>query len=135
MSEQPKKRPWLQFHLSTAVVLMFVAAGLLWANMRGEEKETVEGYRVGSTDYIEFVYYEVRGWPFWFVSHGANFACRKDLAEQFQSTWRQMPSDNLSTVSKENSLGLAGDVLIALAALCATLVGCEYRIRRQERRP
>jgi len=25
MSEAPKKRPWLQFHLSTAVVLMFVA--------------------------------------------------------------------------------------------------------------
>ena len=28
----PKKRPWLQYHLSTAVVLMFVAAGLLWLN-------------------------------------------------------------------------------------------------------
>ena len=26
MSDAPKKRPWLQFHLSTAVVLLFVAA-------------------------------------------------------------------------------------------------------------
>ncbi len=34
MDETPKKRPWFQFHLSTAVVLMFVAAGLLWLNMR-----------------------------------------------------------------------------------------------------
>ena len=27
------RRPWFQFHLSTAVVLMFVAGGLMWANM------------------------------------------------------------------------------------------------------
>ena len=33
MSEQPKRR-WFQFHLSTAIVLMFVAGGLLWLNMR-----------------------------------------------------------------------------------------------------
>lgn len=33
MDEKPRKRPWFQFHLSTAVVLMFVAAGLLWLNM------------------------------------------------------------------------------------------------------
>jgi hypothetical protein len=34
MTDAPKKRPWLQFHLSTAVVLMFVAAGLMCANVR-----------------------------------------------------------------------------------------------------
>jgi hypothetical protein len=33
MSDTPKKRPWFQFHLSTAVVLMFVAAGQLWMNL------------------------------------------------------------------------------------------------------
>lgn len=27
-------RPWFQLHLSTAVVLMFVAGGLLWANTK-----------------------------------------------------------------------------------------------------
>jgi hypothetical protein len=32
----PQERPWFQFHLSTAVVLMFVAAGLLWLNVAGE---------------------------------------------------------------------------------------------------
>jgi len=29
MSNAPKKRPWFQIHLSTCVVLMFVAGGLL----------------------------------------------------------------------------------------------------------
>jgi hypothetical protein len=33
MDENPKKRPWFQFHLSTAVVLMFVAAILLYLNL------------------------------------------------------------------------------------------------------
>ena len=32
MIEQAKKRPLFQIHLSTAVVLMFVAGGLIWAN-------------------------------------------------------------------------------------------------------
>ena len=31
----PNQRQWLQVHLSTAVVLMFAAGGLIWANVRG----------------------------------------------------------------------------------------------------
>jgi len=34
MSDSPeKKRPWFQYYLSTAVVLMFVLSGLLWLNI------------------------------------------------------------------------------------------------------
>ena len=32
MSE-PRPRRWFQLHLTTAIVLMLVAAGLVWANM------------------------------------------------------------------------------------------------------
>src|SRR5476651_69291 len=32
MSDMPKRRFW-QIHLSTAVLLMFVSSGLLWANL------------------------------------------------------------------------------------------------------
>ncbi|MCY3018452.1 MAG: hypothetical protein NTW87_05400 [Planctomycetota bacterium] len=32
MTDAPKKRAWLQFHLSTAVVLMFVAGGIMALN-------------------------------------------------------------------------------------------------------
>jgi hypothetical protein len=34
MNEQPKKRTWFQIHLSTAIVMMFVAGGLIWVNLR-----------------------------------------------------------------------------------------------------
>jgi len=30
------RRKWLQVHLSTAVILMFVAGGLIWANQEGQ---------------------------------------------------------------------------------------------------
>src|SRR5438105_4088179 len=32
MTDSPKRR-WFQIHLSTAIVLMFVAGGLLWMNL------------------------------------------------------------------------------------------------------
>ncbi|MCY3018537.1 MAG: hypothetical protein NTW87_05840 [Planctomycetota bacterium] len=37
----PRKRPFFQFHLSTAVVLMFVAGVLLWANLQTPLKSFV----------------------------------------------------------------------------------------------
>jgi len=33
MNDAPKKRPLFQIHLSTCNVLMFVAGGLMWANL------------------------------------------------------------------------------------------------------
>jgi hypothetical protein len=33
MSDAPKKRRWFQYHLSTAVVVMFVASAFLLANL------------------------------------------------------------------------------------------------------
>ncbi len=38
VTEPPRKRPRLQFHLSTAIVLTFVAGTLMWANLRADEK-------------------------------------------------------------------------------------------------
>src|SRR5437868_13219387 len=37
----PRKR--FQFHLSTAIVMMFVAGGLIWANVRGYKAEHIYG--------------------------------------------------------------------------------------------
>ena len=39
MSDKPR-RAWFQIHLSTAIVLMFVASGLMWANMRAVPTES-----------------------------------------------------------------------------------------------
>jgi uncharacterized membrane protein len=46
MTDAPKKRPWFQFHLSTAVVLMVMAGGLLGANLlRDTTREPEETLR------------------------------------------------------------------------------------------
>src|SRR5579864_7254057 len=52
MSEKPK-RPWLRFHLSTAIVMMIVVGGLLWANTRLTDRL--------DDPFGSFV--ECRGWP------------------------------------------------------------------------
>ena len=43
MSETVKKRAWFQIHLSTTIVLMFVAAGIMWLNLvpREDTKNTL----------------------------------------------------------------------------------------------
>ncbi len=56
-----KNRPLFQFHLSTAIVLMFVAAGLLWMNLnpRRDMHHADVGYL---------------GWPVWFHVRDLNNA-------------------------------------------------------------
>jgi hypothetical protein len=56
---EPPRRKRFQIHLSTAIVLMFVAGGLIWAN-RIEKL---------STSRIEFAEYTHAGWPFWALNH------------------------------------------------------------------
>ena len=51
------RRPWFQVHLSTAIVLMFVAGGLLWANATPQVEYS------GNTPW-EITY----GWPY--IFHG-----------------------------------------------------------------
>ena len=43
MSDAPKKRPWLQFHISTAIIMMFVAGGLMWLNLHGRADRVYPG--------------------------------------------------------------------------------------------
>src|SRR5262245_3611696 len=40
------KRRWFQFHLSTAIILMFVAGGLMWANFRTAETGKLIGFPI-----------------------------------------------------------------------------------------
>ncbi|MCY3018205.1 MAG: hypothetical protein NTW87_04125 [Planctomycetota bacterium] len=59
MSEQPKKRPWFQFHLSTAVTVMFVAAAFLGTNMCGHNTDILlQEHRMGDI-YHRYAF----GWP------------------------------------------------------------------------
>ena len=62
MAEPAEKtrRRWFQFHLSTAVVLMIAAAGLLWVNVVKHFAITATGLRIYSLLY----WY---GWPIRFL--------------------------------------------------------------------
>jgi len=55
----PRKRPLFQFHLSTAVILMFVAGGLIWLNVN--ERHFGRGAE-GSLIWVVSDEYG-RGWP------------------------------------------------------------------------
>jgi hypothetical protein len=124
VSEQPKKRLF-QFSLATAVVLMFVAAGLLWANLLEHENpgclldQKLEWGRVSServnTDYI--LGGGPRGWPFVYLQYVYAGGQRGGL-----SAWKEW-----------HLLCLALDVLLAFAVLLTTAVVCEHLIRRKER--
>ena len=58
------RRRWFQFRLSTAIALMFVAGGFIWANSRWRLGDIP--YEAFSAEY-EDVETEVCGWPYPFA--------------------------------------------------------------------
>ncbi|MCY3017909.1 MAG: hypothetical protein NTW87_02605 [Planctomycetota bacterium] len=141
MDEKPKKRPWFQFHLSTAVVLMFVVGGLVWLNTRkirpypplGElpppaSDELVEhnwsifvggtiAFPPGSGGPIQCE--DFRGWP-WHYYVDQSLPCWRSGSE-----WKLVHKHVLSY------LVLIADILVALVILSFVAFLCEWRIRRQ----
>lgn len=105
------KRPWFQFHLSTAIILMFVAAGLLWLNLNPPGGERwLPGFYVGL---LEPGYWSVaRGWPY--------------------TCWNMYGNERDSHVTWYYG-HLTVDVVIAAGILVFVAVVCEWRIRRNQR--
>ncbi|HYG78437.1 MAG TPA: hypothetical protein VEK08_25775 [Planctomycetota bacterium] len=102
------KPRWFQLHLSTCVVLMFVAGGLLWANL-------VERKQIDSDNRV----WAHLGWPIWFTStfKGGWISIGKpERWYEFHSTW------------------LVFDVLIGLALLFTVATAIESYLRRREDR-
>ena len=108
MTETPKKRPWFQYHLSTAVILMFVAGGLLWMNM---------------TPYQNYLYRNdtIYGWP---------LAC-------YVQTRDYLDYIGLATFCFHDVgllyINLLINIMVNLGIIVAIAIMCEYPIRRKER--
>ena len=118
MSDTPKKRPFFQFHLSTLIVLTFLAARLLWANMAGQEWVSQSNHAPHVT-YCNTDY----GWPVHSVTR--YFVTEVDGK-------RIEPSHLVSDIWKWQ--WCACDAIVALA-ICGTIAFLlERRIRRRERR-
>ena len=107
MSE--KKRRWFQIHLSTAIVMMFVAGTMMWINFRlaGSYVRTE-----GNINWLE----STSGWPVAIVRRSDDW-----------HHWR-IP------VTLENIWAISINALAAALICLAADRICEWRIRRREAR-
>ena len=106
------KSPRLQLHFSTCIVLMFVAGGLLWANVRPQSIE-VELSNDVPLNPDPLVIGIVRGWP-------TTFHVEYLFAD---SNYGYLPW---------NRTHLLINIITNLAILAVTAFACEWRIRRRE---
>ena len=119
MTLEPKKpRRWrLQLHLSTAVILMFTAGGIIWANCVGDVTDYYF-YADGSKDPIERSY----GWPQPFLY--------ENLLEWH---WPYLVKRNSFNSMPTASYAIF-DFIVALAILTVVWLICEGFIRYREGR-
>src|SRR5579862_22503 len=126
---EPPRGARFQIHLSTAIVLMFVAGALIWANVNEREyvfeTDDAEFYRVGDVIYWFEIQHAEHGWPFYAVQRRIKFPALKndktvDRGEVVPSIWRTGP--------------IIYNALIALAILDAVWFLCEWQIRRRAAR-
>ena len=111
-AQQAMTRHWLQIHLSTAIVLMFVAAAMLGANIVERSTRIVDG-----ADNYRLVF---QGWPLRFRS--------EPWIYKFVTGWPGDPTDwRIDWFKLLLNIGLCA---VALAVL---LIILEYRIRRRKR--
>ena len=118
MADMPKKRPLFQLHLSTCVVLMLVAGGLLYPNIHWRTTELRHAFWLNS-QLIEAPC-EIRGWPSVAEYRAANLP----NADVF------VDSTEYSALENAKSGNWVGG--IALVFLIGVFL--EWRIRRERQR-
>jgi len=127
-----RKRGWFQIHLSTCVVLMFVAGALIWAN--------TESYviisklpRLEEEPQLHSVTAK-RGWPFPYVSqHLLDSTGISDTAQERNACLGYLAA--VGWRSEEiSAMGVLYDSLVAMIALAVVALSSERLLRRWERR-
>ena len=129
-TKQPaKKRRWFQFHLSTAIVMMFVAGGLLWANLHHRVVESGsmiwDGPIPGPPGSSGWAMYQRWGYGFPFEAVGTDLdvqGCplRKNTLDELSPAWHWV--------------GLLGNLTIGIVVVLLVGSACEWLIRRRERK-
>ena len=129
MNGKPK-RPWFQIHLSTAIVLMFVASGLMWANfsvnnaelLRKIDKENQQR-QSASKKYINPFYHD-QMIPFDFAQKECGWPITAYFCE----------SQIIILAPEWRLVGVMVDATVALVLLISIAVGSERLVRRREAR-
>jgi hypothetical protein len=141
VSDQPRKRPLFQFHLSTAIVMMFVAAGLLWANLTPTVgfKETRRKEFVPSNTMETFTLHVEEtlhywGWPRQAASQVIKSTASTDKPVDFEDIYMwETPFGPLAVDIMWP--GVAFNTVVAVCLLAGVMLFLEWLIRRKERRP
>jgi hypothetical protein len=138
-----RKRPWFQFHLSTAIVLMFVAGGLIWANVT-EQCVGTEGltWEKQVRRLEEHLLYGV-GWPWTFLG----FTRKRVVPPEEPQGVCRLPSEQ-AWLDEAKAWGngdyrdgwlrwdaLALDFAVTVMILATVACVCEWLIRRREHMP
>jgi hypothetical protein len=121
------RRPWFQIHLSTAIVMMFVAGGLIWTNIYVRHSKWKNSFGIDIDAYD-------RGWPYTFHP-----AYRSEFTRPF---YEPAPGTGIVEVlcyKIERQLDIEPmaiffNTAIATSLLLAFCFGCEYFLRRREAR-
>jgi len=115
-----KRRAWFQIHLSTAIVMMFVAGGLMWMNMRLQRFEDLP-FDANKQEYLKIGWIEAYGWP--------KYAFIRCPLYGGSAVYREM-GVNESFLLSYAAINLA----TAITILLLTTFLCERQIRRREAR-
>src|SRR5258708_4146262 len=106
---EPPRRMRIQIHLSTAIVLMFVAGGIIWANITPEEvRPGIPPTDIRGIDAYPFTGY---GWP----------------AVAWER-WRYLKDDPNEATYFVRGYYLTFDIFVALAILFAVWFVSEHLI-------
>lgn len=117
------KRPKFQIHLSTSIVLMFVAGILIWANTRNQAhavKDTYAPFGIDESTGAELTP-EFYGWPMFAYSNGSLYVRASKPHFRY---WSDEPK-----IFKERALL---DAFVGLYILLATATFCEWFIHLRE---
>ena len=115
----PPRRSRFQIHLSTAIVMMFAAGALIWANVR-TEKERYDALSIALFQPTsEYNGYELYGWPIKAIRYRKG----RESVTGF--------IDERPVAIHTNYSRVLLDTLIALGILFPTWFVCEWLIRRR----
>ena len=127
MTDKPRS-PWFQLHLSTATVLMFVAGGLLWANVRVTKASQLVHFRSVNGPGEETIIWFSKGFP-------VSFDRWSPTVSRDVLVLRGAPAPTFTDELYENPYTwIAFDIVVSILILASVLAICEWLIRRREAR-
>ena len=123
---EPPRRKRFQFHLSTAIVMMFVAGGIMWLNVHMRIQRI--DFQVSS--HWQWYYVPKQGWPIIALERYPY----KLSVPSYPIIEVFMNHTENYTIWEWQPIALCLDFLVALLLISLTWFVCEWRIRRNTAR-